>query len=108
MRYFKTQKQVREDGTVQYGNMPVHFVIGYEGESEVVFPLEDQVELPGHAELQDISLEEYTQFIDSLREQDRQRRVVEQEELLKKMQGAQSKKGIRKLLNLLNMAGKSR
>ncbi|AEG61687.1 hypothetical protein V6C32_09205 [Desulforamulus ruminis] len=107
MRYFKTQKQVREDGTVQYGNLPVHFVIGYEGESEVVFPLEDQVELPDHAELQEISPEEYMQFIDFLREQDRQRRIMEQEEMIKQMQRGRTKNGIRKLLNFLN-AGKSR
>ena len=107
MRYFKTQKQVKEDGTVQYGNLPVHFVIGYEGESEVVFPLEDQVELPDHAELQEISLEEFTQFIDSLKEQDRQKRIMEQEEMIQQMQRGRTKKGIRKLLNFLN-GGKSR
>ncbi len=99
MRYFKAAKHVQEDGTVQYGNLPVNFVIGYESDAEVVFPLDDQVELPDYAAIQEIGLAEYRQFIDVLCEQAKQKRDLEYAELLKTTQPQNS---IRKLLRFLN------
>ena len=98
MRYFKAAKHVQEDGTVQYGNLPVNFVIGYESAAEVVFPLEEQVELPDQAAIQEIGLAEYGQFIDVLGEQAKQKRDLEYAELLKTTQPQNS---IRKLLRFL-------
>ena len=101
MRYFKAPKHVQEDGTVQYGNLPINFVIGYESDAEVVFPLNDQVELPEQAAIREIGLTEYTQFIDSLCEQAKQNRDLEYAQLLKTVQPPQPQNSFRKLLSFL-------
>ena len=78
MKYFKVTKKVTTEGKVQYGNLPIDFTVGYESDTEVVFPLDDSVVIP-------MKLKDLATFIGTTPETlSRKLKLLEQKKIIKK------------------------
>lgn len=84
MRYFKAPITV-ENGKTRYGNLPANYVVGHDKDGTGYFSFHPLAKIPEDAGIEEITFREFNDIVDTLTNEQLQKRVEERERIAQEM-----------------------